>query len=132
MRLLLDSHILLAISLRRLPEVFPAFAHLLERRHTELWASAASLWEIAIKSRLGKLDPGLPLDALADFYLSAGIRILDVTARHAVAAVDPLPVTRDPFDRMLLAQCEVEGLRLVTLDGLLVDHPLALSRELLA
>jgi len=48
-----------------------------------------------------------------------------VDERHALAAVDPEPATRDPFDRMLLAQCQIEGLRLVTIDRSLVSHSLA-------
>lgn len=91
----------------------------------DLAASAASLWEIAIKARLGKLDPGMPLGMLAEFFEAVGIGMLPITASHAVAAVEPMPPTRDPFDRMLLTQCLVEGRRLVTVDNALCDHPLA-------
>jgi PIN domain nuclease of toxin-antitoxin system len=44
---------------------------------------------------------------------------------HALASVEPEPATRDPFDRMLVAQCQIEGLRLLTIDRALVSHPLA-------
>jgi PIN domain nuclease of toxin-antitoxin system len=44
-----------------------------------------------------------------------------------LASVDPDPKTRDPFDRMLLAQCEVEGFRLLTIDRALVSHPLTVQ-----
>jgi PIN domain nuclease of toxin-antitoxin system len=50
---------------------------------------------------------------------------LNVDHRHAVEALEELPPTRDPFDRLLLAQCQVEGMRLVTLDRALARHPLA-------
>jgi len=96
---------------------------LIRRDDADLWASVASLWEIAIKTRLGKLDPGLPLGSLPQFYEAMGITFLPVTTSHALASVDPLPPTRDPFDRMLLAQCRVEGFSLVTLDRALRDHP---------
>lgn len=125
MRLLLDSHILLAITLKRLPEVSAAADRLLQRPGIEAWASVASLWEIAIKTRLGKLDPGLPLEALPSYLDAAGFKLLPITADHTLATVDPLPPTRDPFDRLLLAQCTVEGLWLVTLDEALRKHPLA-------
>lgn len=50
---------------------------------------------------------------------------LDVTTDHALVEVDPVPATRDPFDRLLLGVCAVEGMRLVTTDRVLQDHPLA-------
>lgn len=125
MRLLLDSHILLAIALHRLPEVSPQAARLLDERRLQARASVASLWEIAIKTRLGKLDPGMTVESLPQFFEAIGLVILPVTAEHAVTAVEPLPPTRDPFDRLLLAQCKVEGLSLLTLDRALRDHPLA-------
>lgn len=112
MRLILDSHILLAISLDRLPRISATIARAIERPETFVFASTASLWEIAIKTRLGKLDPGVPLESLPPFYEALGIEILPITAAHALTAVDPVPPTRDPFDRLLLAQCAVEGCRL--------------------
>ncbi|SFL77518.1 type II toxin-antitoxin system VapC family toxin [Methylobacterium pseudosasicola] len=129
MRLLLDSHILLAIALKQLDAVSPSIARALAQPELDLAASAASLWEIAIKARLGKLDPGMPLGMLAEFFEAVGIGMLPITASHAVAAVEPMPPTRDPFDRMLLAQCLVEGRRLVTVDHALRDHPLAARFE---
>jgi PIN domain nuclease of toxin-antitoxin system len=54
-----------------------------------------------------------------------GMTILNIAAPHVLALVTPEPRPRDPFDRLLLAQCAVENLRLVTVDRALVDHPLA-------
>ena len=54
-----------------------------------------------------------------------GIKIVGIDERHALASVEPEPKTRDPFDRMLLAQCQIEGLKLLTIDGALAAHPLA-------
>lgn len=87
--------------------------------------SAASLWEIAIKSRLGKLRLAPTLDALPELLEGLGIGILPITEQHAVASVQPDPKTRDPFDRMLLAQCQIEGMRLLTQDCALIDHPVS-------
>jgi PIN domain nuclease of toxin-antitoxin system len=53
------------------------------------------------------------------------MRLLIIDHRHVLAELDPEPATRDPFDRLLLAQCEVEGMRLVTVDTALSVHPLA-------
>ena len=52
-------------------------------------------------------------------------KVAAIDERHALTSVEPEPMTRDLFDRMLLAQCQVEGLRFVTIDRALVAHPLA-------
>ena len=114
MRVLLDSHILLAIALKRLPKVSAKIARRLERQEVRAWASVASLWEIAIKTRLGKRDPGMPLASLPQYFEAVGLTILPVTAAHAIA--EPAPRTRDPFARLLLAQCAVGDFCLVTVD----------------
>jgi PIN domain nuclease of toxin-antitoxin system len=123
MRLLLDTHYVLAILRPELVERYPELTDILAEQHTAL-ASVVSLWEIAIKTRLGKLDPGLPLREIADFLFEIGVEVLSLETRHAVGDVDAEPRTRDPFDRLLLVQCQVEGLRLVTVDRALADHPL--------
>lgn len=124
MRLLLDSHVLIAIALRRLDATYPEIARHIAGAPGNLFASVASLWEIAIKTRLGKLDPGMRPEDLPSFFEAGGIKIITITAAHSVVLVEPLPLTRDPFDRMLLAQCHVEDCRLVTIDRALFDHPL--------
>lgn len=126
MRLIIDTHILLALTPRRRADLDARAASILRDPDSRVWISVISLWEVAIKARLGKLNPGMALDDLAPYGESLGMELLPVTASHAVAEVDPLPPTRDPFDRMLLAQCLVEGCRLVTFDAALRDHPLAL------
>lgn len=125
MRLLLDSHVVVAISLQELNGRYPAISRLLDDRDTLAFVSTASLWEIAIKARLGKLAIGAPVSVLPSYLEALGIVILPVEASHAVAALDTEPPTKDPFDRMLLAQCQVEGFQLVTADRALVGHPLA-------
>lgn len=92
-----------------------------------LRGSVATLWEIAIKHRLGKLRLTFPLDALPRLLKELGAEIVEINERHALADVFPEPPTRDPFDRLLLAQCQIEGFRLVTLDRALAGHPLAAS-----
>jgi hypothetical protein len=51
--------------------------------------------------------------------------VIAILAPHVLARVEPPPATRDPFDRLLLARCALEGMRLVTIDRALVDHPAA-------
>lgn len=127
LRLLLDTHIVLAIVQKELKERFPAVERRLAESGTEAFVSVASLWEIAIKTRLGKLAPRLPVDVIPDYLTASGLVFLLVDIPHVIAEVQPETDTRDPFDRLLLAQCQVEGLQLVTIDRALTDHPLALK-----
>jgi PIN domain nuclease of toxin-antitoxin system len=125
MRLLLDTHILLSLIEGQIDDLPAPIRALLKDRDNEHHLSAASLWEIAIKSRLGKLRLKPSLSALPELIDGLGITIVPIDEHHALAAVQPAPKTRDPFDRMLLAQCQIEGLRLVTTDRALVSHPVA-------
>ena len=126
MKLLLDTHIFLALIGDGAASLPVAVAALLRDGGSEHHLSAASLWEIAIKCRLGKLRLSISLGAaLPELLDGLGIKIVGIDQRHALASVEPEPKTRDPFDRMLLAQCQVEGFRLLTVDRALAAHPLA-------
>nr|WP_210314846.1 type II toxin-antitoxin system VapC family toxin [Rhizobium sp. AQ_MP] len=122
---MLDTHIALAFFGRSFRQHFPSIHALLEVGDVEGFVSAATLWEIAIKTRLGKLDIGMPLSDLPEAIASVRLQILGIEVSHVLHTLDPEPPTRDPFDRLLLAQCQVEGFELVTVDRALVDHPLA-------
>jgi PIN domain nuclease of toxin-antitoxin system len=80
----------------------------------EVFFSAASVWEIAIKKSLGKLTA--PSD-LASVLPRAGFRALDITAIHAEAVGSLPPHHADPFDRLLIAQARIEKMTLLTVDG---------------
>ena len=97
----------------------------LEQPDSDPHGSVATLWEIGIKVRLGKLPLQIRLDQLPEALRSYGLQLLSIQASHVLAEVEPQPATRDPFDRLLLAQCLVENMRLVTLDRVLAAHPLA-------
>jgi PIN domain nuclease of toxin-antitoxin system len=125
MRLLLDTHILLALIERRTASLPSDVEVLLNNPNNEYHLSVASLWEIAIKWRLGKLKLSPSLSSLPELINGLGIQIIAIKEHHALAAVEPEPKTRDPFDRMLLAQCQVEDMRLVTIDRALASHRLA-------
>ena len=127
MRLLLDTHVALGLLRRRLANQHPGIARRLADPSTVGFASVASLWEIAIKTRLGKLDPGMPLHDIAGYFEALGLSILTIQTSHVVVAADPEPQTRDPFDRLLLAQCQVENLQLATVDRAPLNHRLALK-----
>jgi PIN domain nuclease of toxin-antitoxin system len=123
MRLLLDTHVFLwsVTGSRQLKAETRAYLASAEA----VYVSAASIWEIAIKSRLGKID-GDP-QALAGAIAASGFQDLPVGAAHA-AAVARLPMHHtDPFDRLLLAQAFTEPLRLVTADRTLAAYGAAVE-----
>jgi PIN domain nuclease of toxin-antitoxin system len=124
MRVLLDTHILLAVMREEVDKLSPSIKRLLDREDTEACVSVASFWEVAIKWRLGKLLLPARPERLPELAEDLGVVQVPILASHAVADVMPEPPTRDPFDRLLLAQCAVEGLRLLTVDRALVEHPL--------
>lgn len=124
MRLLLDTHVFLwwLADSRKLPRVA---RQAIEAPANEILVSAVSIWEIAIKSGLGKLEMTSP-ERLAKLIEEAELRELVVTSRHA-AQVRRLPLHhRDPFDRLLVAQAQVEEATLVTTD--LALHPYEVPR----
>jgi PIN domain nuclease of toxin-antitoxin system len=125
MRLLLDTNILISLTPRRLPTLNARIAGAIQAVENSCFASIASLWEIAIKMRLGKLDTGLPHAQFAGFLEAIGLTLLPIGRDHVLAEIEAEPDTRDPFDRLLLATCQVEGFRLVTLDRALRGHALA-------
>jgi PIN domain nuclease of toxin-antitoxin system len=115
MRLLLDTHVFLwAVSdSARLSAA--ARREIVAAERT--FVSAASIWEVAIKARLGKIDADV--DAAAAAIEQSGFFELPVRAAHAVA-VARLPLHHaDPFDRLLVAQALTEPLRLLTADAAL-------------
>ncbi len=85
----------------------------------EVWFSVASVWEIGIKVAIGKL----PLPEQIDDYISTrmtqlGARSLEITASHALRAAALPLVHRDPFDRMLIDQSQIEAMTLVSADSI--------------
>ena len=118
MRLLLDTHLLLWASARskRLP---PEARELLDDVGNEVYYSAASIWEIAIKSSLRRKDFRIDLGALLAALPEMGLLELPVTAAHAAGVSRLRPIHRDPFDRLLIAQSIAEPLTLVTNDDIL-------------
>ena len=122
MTLLIDTHLLLWAA-GQPQKLSRAARRLLGDPDARLWFSAASLWEVAIKHSLGREDFRVEPVRLRRGLLDNGWRELAVSSEHAVAALDLPPLHKDPFDRMLLAQARVEGLRLVTSDELVARYP---------
>jgi len=121
-KLLVDSHLLLWAA--GSPERLPAKARsLFEDPDHALLFSAASLWEIAIKRGLGRSDFQVDPRLLRRGLLDNGYGELPVTSEHAVMLDALPPIHKDPFDRMLVAQAQVEGITLVTADDIIGKYP---------
>jgi PIN domain nuclease of toxin-antitoxin system len=118
MRLLLDTHIFLW-AVAGSPLLKPAARRLIESAD-EVYVSAASIWEVAIKARLGKINADA--QKLADAVEGSGFVELPVSAAHAAGVARLDLHHNDPFDRILLAQALAEPLRLVTADEMLAKY----------
>jgi PIN domain nuclease of toxin-antitoxin system len=122
MRLLLDTHLL--VWAMGEPERLPAgCTAMLEDPSNSLVFSVASLWELVIKQALGRPDFNLEPSLLRQALLDGGWQELPIEASHALAVSHLPPLHRDPFDRLLLAQAQVEGLLLLTADSQLSLYP---------
>lgn len=119
MRLLLDTHILLwwMVGDRRLPKTV---ATALAAPENDIAVSAASLWEIAIKQALGRID--IDLDDLVASIAADGFSELAVRFPHTLKLQSLPGHHSDPFDRLLIAQAIAEGRRLVTTDAAVLAY----------
>ena len=124
MRYLLDTHILLWWLLDT-DDLSPGVKDLIDTE-TEVYVSAATIWEVAIKHSLGKLDVPTNFDT----YVSrAGLTELPVQGCHGIEAAH-LPLHhRDPFDRMLIAQARLDRLTLITHDETIRRYDVAIHQE---
>jgi PIN domain nuclease of toxin-antitoxin system len=122
MKLLLDTHMLLwaAGNSQRLPEATRA---LLLDQDNDLVFSVASLWEIVIKSGLGRDDFRVDAALLRRELRINGYEELPIAADHVLAVANLPPLHKDPFDRLLIAQATVEGMTLITTDPLVAGYP---------
>ena len=122
MKLLLDTHLLLwaAGEPKRLPK---GIRTLLEDKDNELLFSAASLWEVVIKSGLRRKDFRVEARLLRRGLLDNGYSELPIFSDHVVAVESMPPIHKDPFDRVLVAQATVEGTTLLTNDPVVAQYP---------
>jgi PIN domain nuclease of toxin-antitoxin system len=121
-RLLLDTHLLIWGGYQP-SRLSAAAATLIDDRSNEVFFSAASIWEIAIKAGLARADFAVDPPALRAGLLAQEYQEVPVTGGHALA-VAALPLQhRDPFDRILVAQAACEGLCLLTVDARLTRYP---------
>lgn len=122
MKVLLDTHLLLWAAGQ--PDRLSADARaLIESAENELFFSSASLWEIVIKRGLGRADFKVDARLLRRGLLDNGYSELPIASEHVVAIEGLPPIHKDPFDRVLLAQAQVEGITLLTADPTLAQYP---------
>jgi PIN domain nuclease of toxin-antitoxin system len=130
LRLLLDTNALIWLLGRTDGDLLGTKAKLLIQNTDAVYASSVNVLEIRIKTMLGKL---VSADDLLDDIAAAGLKNLPFDMSHADAITNfPTLSRHDPFDRMLIAQAQVEGMTLLTSDGVLLDldnSPTADSRK---
>jgi PIN domain nuclease of toxin-antitoxin system len=114
-RILLDTHTLLWWALAT-KSLSGRVKRLIESEETNVVVSAASAWEIATKTRLGKLHWGYA-DSVERYCIGQGFALLPVAFAHAERAGSWPQPHGDPFDRMLAAQSDIEGLPIATNDS---------------
>ncbi len=123
MTLLLDTHVLLWWLADDPALGKKARAAISDAQHS-VWVSAASVWEIAIKSALGRLSmPGPVAEVLPRALSNNDFSPLAITVEHALCAGDLPPIHADPFDRMLVAQAITHAWTLVTADAIVARYP---------
>lgn len=125
MRLLLDTHVFIWACVE--PErLSVAERDAIADPRNDVFASAASAWEIAIKRALGRLS--FPVERFDEFADALGFRPLPMTSAHGIAAGGLPRYHDDPFDRMLVAQARIEALTIVTSDRKIPQYEVALLR----
>ena len=122
MKLLLDTHLLLWAAGQ--PDRLTAEAReLIQSSDHEVFFSAASIWEVVIKSGLGREDFKIDARVLRRGLLDNGYGELAIGSEHVVG-IENLPlIHKDPFDRLLVAQAQVEGITLLTADVVVARYP---------
>ena len=120
MRLLLDTHVVLWVAMDSPRLSAAARSTILDAEAT---FSAASIWEVVIKSGLGRDDFIVDADELRHGLLRNGFEELPMTGAHALEVARLPDIHRDPFDRILLAQARWEGMSLGSVDAQLIGLP---------
>ena len=122
MSLILDTCVLLWAAAA--PDRLPARERsMIEDPSEQLFYSAASIWEIAIKNGLGRADFQVDPRLLRRRLLEHGYEELAVTGFHAAVVGELPPIHSDPFDRVLVAQAQVEAITLLTADKRAAQYP---------
>ncbi len=118
---LLDTHTLLWY-LRDSPELSKKALKIISTED-EIFVSVASLWEIAIKNSIGKLDLEFSLEKIEELCDEKDITILQINGKQ-LDKIKLLPkIHSDPFDRLIIAQAQTENLTIITTDSKIPKYP---------
>lgn len=121
MKYLVDTH--LAIwSVANSGKLPPKAAKLMGETSSVFFFSAASVWEIAIKRAKHPEDVPISAEEARNLFLEAGYRELPVSSSHSILVEHLPPLHADPFDRMLVAQAQTEGMKLLTHDHVIPQY----------
>lgn len=118
---LLDTHLLLWAAYEP-QQLSQETSSIIEDYNHTLVFSAASIWEVAIKSSLARNDFDVDVRVLRRALLEAQYQELHITSAHTVEVADLPSHHKDPFDRLLFAQARVEGITLLTSDRLVAQY----------
>jgi PIN domain nuclease of toxin-antitoxin system len=122
MKYLVDSQLLIW-GAYGLPKLSAKAKRVLNDEDNELYFSAASIWEIAIKRSLNRLDFDVDPRVLRRGLVDSGYIEIPVISTHGEAVLSLPQIHNDPFDRLLLAQAQSEGMVLLTADKLVAKYP---------
>ena len=122
MNLLLDTHLLLWAAIGS-DKLSAKASNMISNHANRVYFSAASIWEVVIKNGLRRedfhMDPFLLRRGLVDH----GYEELAITSAHTLGVAHLPPIHKDPFDRLIVAQAELEGFLLLTSDAVVADYP---------
>ena len=122
MRALLDTHTFLWWALDD-PHLSPRCRQIIADADNTIYVSVASAWEIAIKVQIGKLAlPELPEPYVTSRVALNGLQVLPINLSHALHVYSLPLLHRDPFDRILVAQSQLENLPVLTTDPLIAQY----------
>ncbi|ROV56124.1 type II toxin-antitoxin system VapC family toxin [Neisseria chenwenguii] len=121
MKYLLDTHILLWAAYNH-PRLSKVARNIIENQDNDLLFSAASIWEIAIKSELGRQDFSVNPNLFRRALLDNDYTELPVSSLHAAATANLPDIHKDPFVRILIAQSQTEGIVLLSADEKVIAY----------
>jgi PIN domain nuclease of toxin-antitoxin system len=124
MNIILDTHIILWW-LEDNPRLKNSFKNAIADKRNLCFISAASVWEISIKKALGKLD--IPSNYLS-VLKKQGFGELPITWEHSQKILSLPMKHKDPFDRMLIAQCIAGGFTILTADGIFAEYKIKMLK----
>ncbi len=121
MKYLLDTHILLWATTNS-DKLSQHARNIIANPENDIYFSTVSIWEIAIKTGLGKLQLPISTAAFRRVLLDNQYLELNINSKHAILTETLPPIHKDPFDRMLIAQAQSEGFTLISADNYVIAY----------